>query len=253
MRTLSLRQLSLYRFDALESVLIKLLSDRILWKIWNDWKRPAHPPHFSYNNYGAFILALFQNTVGPYPFYRGFLCFQMVRDGDKVLDISCGDGFFSKRFFAPNASRVDAIDIESDAIAQARKYNSDPKVHHYRIDAVNEGFPDTDYDVVIWDGGIAHFEKKTNDAMVAKIKAHLKPGGVFCGSETLGFDGSEDHLQRWDTVEEVAAMFKPHFKHVDVLTTEYFYDLARTARRGEFYWRCADQLDALDSAAWKRF
>lgn len=253
LRNLDLRQLSLYRFDVVETLLVDLLSSRIRWKIWNDWQRTHHPPHFSYNNYGAFILAFFRNTVGPYSFYRGFLSFQMIRDGDKVLDISCGDGFFSKRYLATNASRVDAIDIEPDAIVAARKYNDDPKVRFYQIDAVTQPFPDTGYDVVVWDGGIAHFAKETNEAMIAKIKAHLKPDGVFCGSETLGFDGSEDHLQRWDTVEEVAAMLKPHFKHVDVLATDYFYNLAKTARRGEFYWRCADSLRSLDSAAWKRF
>jgi hypothetical protein len=245
--------LSPLRFDGVEGLLIRLLSKRILWKVKNDWVKSDHPPHFSYNNYQGFILSFFEKTVGPYPNYRGFLSSQMISEGDKVLDISCGDGYFTKRFFAPLASRVDGIDIEPDAIAQANKYNADPNVRFYVTDAVEGKFPDTGYDVIVWDGGIAHFSKETNENMVVKIKAALKPGAIFCGSETLGSDGSEDHLQRWDTLEEVATMFRPHFKFVDLYETEYFYNLEKTGRRGEFYWRCSDTEAKLEAAKFRRF
>lgn len=246
-------KLSPYRFDWLEDALVAAFSKRILWKIQNDWVKSDHPPHFSYNNYQGFILSFFKNTVGPFPNYRGFFSSQMIEEGDKVLDISCGDGYFTKRYFAPKASRVDGIDIEDDAIAQAKKYNADPNVRFHVIDAVNGAFPDSGYDVIVWDGGIAHFSRETNQHMVAKIKAAMKPNGVFCGSETLGSDGSEDHLQRWDTLEEVAAMFRPHFKYVDLIASDYFYNLDKTGRRGEFYWRCSDVDTRLEAAKFKRF
>ena len=235
-----------------ERLLVAQLHRHISARIYLDWVAGDHPPHHSYNNYGAFALAFDPKTIGPYGYYRGFFSSLVVRDGDKVLDISCGDGFFSKRFFGVKASHVDAIDIERDAIDMALRYNADPKVSFFVRDAVEDPFPSNDYDVVIWDGGIAHFAPGTTEGMFKKIKAAMRPGGVFAGSETLGFDGSEDHLQRWDTLEEVRAMLAPNFRYVELYETEYFYNRDRTGRRGEFYWRCSDDAAALNVAAWQR-
>ena len=134
----------------------------------------------------------------------------------------------------------------------ARQYNADPKVTFYAQDAITQPFPGSGYDVIVWDGGIAHFPPGTNEGMVAKIRAALKPGGLFVGSESLGFDGSEDHLQRWMDEGEVRAMLEPHFRFVEVHTDEYFYNIDRTGRRGEFYWRCSDDEAALNSLTWRR-
>jgi SAM-dependent methyltransferase len=244
------RSLDPLQYDFTERMLVALLRTRIARRVERDWVASNHPPHHSYNNYGAFVLGFYDDTVGAYPFYRGFFASLAIKEGDKVLDISCGDGFFSKRFLAIKAAHVDAFDIEQDAIAMANRYNMDAKVSYSVRDATTDPFPATDYDVIVWDGGIAHFPPGTNAAMVSKIKAALKMNGTFCGSETLGFDGSADHLQRWNTVDDVRAMLSPHFKHVKVFTAEYFYNLQRTGRRGEFYWRCSDSAEALAATEW---
>src|ERR1700730_11932668 len=162
-------------------------------------------------------------TVGAFPFLRGFLAMMAVEEGDKVLDISCRDGFFSKRFFSTKASHVDAFDVETYAIEMANRYNADPRVSYSVRDAITDPFPSNDYDVIIWDGGIAHFPPGTNDLMMPKIRAALKQGGLFVGSESLGFDGSEDHLQRWTDESEVRAMLSSHFKFVEVYTTSTIF------------------------------
>jgi 2-polyprenyl-3-methyl-5-hydroxy-6-metoxy-1,4-benzoquinol methylase len=238
--------------DAAERLMTRLLKRRIDKRVRREWVNAKAPPHHSFNNYGAFRLAMLPATVGAFPFLRGFFAMMAVNEGDKVLDISCGDGFFSKRFFSTKATHVDAFDIETYAIEMANRYNADPKVSYFVRDAIADPFPSDGYDVVIWDGGIAHFPPGTNDLMMAKIRTALKPGGLFVGSESLGFDGSEDHLQRWMHEGEVRAMLSPYFKFVEVYTTSYFYNLERTGSRGEFYWRCSDSEAALDSLRWIR-
>src|SRR5579883_644923 len=198
--------------DVAERLMTQLLERRMNKRVRREWVDAATPPHHSFNNYGAFRLAMLPETVGAFPFLRGFLAMMAIEDGDKVLDISCGDGFFSKRFFATKASHVDAFDIEGYAIEMANRYNADSRVSFSVRDAINDPFPSSDYDVIIWDGGIAHFPPGTNDLMMTKIRAALKHGGLFVGSESLGFDGSADHLQRWMDESEVHAMLSPHFK-----------------------------------------
>lgn len=247
----------LSRFDPLasdfaERVMTRLLERRMTKRVQREWIDATAPPHHSFNNYGAFRLAMLPQTVGAFPFLRGFLSMMAVSEGDKVLDISCGDGFFSKRFFSTRASHVDAFDVETYAIEMANRYNADPKVSYTVRDAITDPFPSADYDVIIWDGGIAHFPPGTNDLMMGKVKAALKPGGLFVGSESLGFDGSEDHLQRWMDETEVRAMLSPYFRFVEVYSTSYFYNVDRTGSRGEFYWRCSDSEASLEKFNWTR-
>ena len=91
-----------------------------------------------------------------------------MRDGDRVLDIGCGDGFFARRFFAAHGARVDAIDIEPGAITHAERHNSAPQIRYFLKDAVGEPFPSDAYDVVVWDGALGHFSPDTTDRMLAR-------------------------------------------------------------------------------------
>lgn len=231
---------------ATERMALALLKRRIANRVRHDWYESANPPHFSYTNYNALAFSFFPRMPGPGILLRGFISGEMVRPGDQVLDIGCGDGFFSKRFLAIEADHVDAIDSDPNALEFAQRYNSDSKVTFHLLDAVTSPFPGASYDVVVWDGAIGHFAPGGVNAMCRKIKAALKDDGVFCGSEQLGKVSAADHLQHWETLEEVQAMLAPHFKFIGVRAVEYFYDLDRTARRGEFYWRASDSKAALE-------
>ena len=108
-------------------------------------KRHHITPSITTEHFG---LRCFRATVGAFPFLRGFFAQMAVNEGDKVLDISCGDGFFSKRFFSTKASHVDAFDIEAYAIEMANRY-ADSKVSYFVRDAIADPFPSDGYDVVI--------------------------------------------------------------------------------------------------------
>jgi cyclopropane fatty-acyl-phospholipid synthase-like methyltransferase len=41
-----------------------------------------------------------------------------VREGSRLLDIGCGDGFFTKRFFATRCAHIDTVDNSARDIAQ---------------------------------------------------------------------------------------------------------------------------------------
>src|SRR5437016_5962686 len=99
------------------------------------------------------LLRIFTGESGEilYAYTRAFLTAEIIRPGASVLDIGCGDGSLTKRFYAVRASHVDAIDIEESAIAYATKFNSAPNIAFRRLDAVAEPFPRSRYDVIVFD------------------------------------------------------------------------------------------------------
>src|SRR5262249_38597968 len=100
------------------------------------WVWQAHgEPHFLRHNGLLFELLAGDAGRGPYSLARAFYTAELVRDGDEVLDIGCGDGSYTKRFYAPKARHVDAIDIEESAIAYAEQHNAAPNICYALLDA----------------------------------------------------------------------------------------------------------------------
>ena len=204
-------------------------------------------PHFFDHRHNAYDLLA--GSGHPYGFTRGHLAGELVRTGDRVLDIGCGDGFFSRRFFAARGAEVDAIDVEPTAIDHAREHNAHPHVRYVRQDAVTEAFPGERYDLVVWDGAIGHFPRETTDTMLAKIVAALAPDGVFAGSESLGVEG-HDHLQYFASKDALVELLRPWFRYVDIRALQYV--LPGGLVRHEAYLRCAQEPTRLDAASWTR-
>jgi SAM-dependent methyltransferase len=212
------------------------------------WSRVDELPHFFDHRIGSFGVFTADDT--PFPYYRGYYAAEVVREGDTLLDIGCGDGYFDSRFFGPRCATVDAIDIEASAIDHARAHNAHPTVEYAVRDAVELPFPREAYDVVVWDGALGHFPPETTSRMLAKIRSSLAPGGVFVGSESLGTEG-HDHLQFFATVDDLGALFREHFPHVEVRAERY--RLRSGLEREEAYWRCAVEPERLRGAAWRRY
>jgi SAM-dependent methyltransferase len=230
-----------------EKILLTLLGGFYDSVFRRQWVYSAEPPHF-YSHRGTLLkFGLGSDQIRPEVLYRGFFSSEVIRNGDRVLDIGCGDGFFTRRFLAPRAELVDGVDIEPSAISAATKYNAAPNVRFSRVDAVNEPFPSPSYDAVIWDGAIGHFGADVTAGLLAKIKTALGPNGVFAGSESLGHEG-DDHLQFFETLDDLGALFRRFWRHV--LAREVVYPIPGNFMRREAYWRCSDDPGRLEAAGW---
>jgi SAM-dependent methyltransferase len=223
-----------------EALLLFALSAHYKSRFRRDWLWRKEAPHFFNNRIGAFSALFGGQASGPYGLYRGFLSFELVQPGDALLDIGCGDGFFTKHFLSTGCKRVDAVDIEPSAIAAARRDNPAPNIHYHLLDAVGEPFPTERYDVIVWDGAIGHFPADTTDRMLQKIAAALASNGVFAGSESLGMEEGHDHLQFFDSIGDIDRLFKRIFAHRNYRVAHY--RVGGFVRR-EVYWRCSNSVD----------
>ena len=146
-----------------------------------DWEFSKIPPHFYNHRIGMSQLTFGEKVYGPYTYYRGFFASQVIQEGDTLLDIGCGDGFFTKRFFSIKCNHIDGVDIEPSAIHSALRNNGAENIKYHLLDAVAKDFPEREYNVIVWDGAIGHFSPKTLETMLQKIKAALSQDGIFAG------------------------------------------------------------------------
>jgi SAM-dependent methyltransferase len=231
-----------------ERLFVRLLDLHYRTLFLREWRWGDEEPHFFDHRIDSFGFAT--GTYHGFGLFRGYFASEIVRDGDRVLDIGCGDGFFARRFFAARGATVDAIDVEPSAIAHAERHNASPRIRYRLQDAVAEPFPASGYDVIVWDSAIGHFAPDTTDEMLAKIKTALADGGAFVGSESLGFQG-EDHLQFFHSPDELGELLGRHFPHVNVREIEY--RLSPELIRREAFWRCAVDPERLERAAWSDY
>lgn len=212
------------------------------WQVYGE-------PHFSIHAGALFSLLDGQMGQGIYTLTRAFLSAEIIREGDHVLDIGCGDGALTKRFYAPRAAHVDAIDIEGSAVRYAIRHNPASNISYRRLDAVTEPFPRSSYDVIVFDGAIGHFTREGSAAVLKKISSALAPSGVFCGSESIGPEG-HDHLQVFHTSDDLRSLLQEQFGYVRLKQQKY--PLPSVAyERIEAYWRCANAEGRLDELDWK--
>jgi 2-polyprenyl-3-methyl-5-hydroxy-6-metoxy-1,4-benzoquinol methylase len=234
-----------------EKILISLLKVHYDSKFRRVWVYSEEPPHFYDHRIGGFYFVFGKNDVGPYSFYRGFFSSEVIREGDRLLDIGCGDGFFTKRFLSDKCAHVDAIDIEPTAIKTATIYNNDPRISYSLLDAVVQPFPNKEYDVIVLDSVLGHLAPETTIHMLTKMRSSLTQEGVFVGSESLTSREGHDHLQFFDSLDDLYLLFKPFFKHIHLRRVNYRIGLNRDFIRQEAYWRCSNSLERLQECGWQ--
>jgi len=108
---------------------------------------------------------------------RDFRQVKGKRKGLRILDIGCGNGWFSLNANINNIDHWDCIDISSEAIAVANKYKkrTDITKNSYRIEKLESFRGNKKYDIITCVNTLHHL---TNlNLFYSKIKDYLKPGG----------------------------------------------------------------------------
>lgn len=157
---------------------------------------------------------------------RAILPRKHMTTGCAVLDLFSGDGYYSAHFHATIAGHIDAVDKDPSAIAHARRYHAHKAIQYYVLDAVEQDFPRSAYDVVLWFEGIEHLSDKEYLKIIGKIKNCIRGGGVLVGStplvpeDKLGQNNWE-HQNEFTTVDQLRSFLSRDFAEVIIDVTTW--------------------------------
>lgn len=170
---------------------------------------------------------------------RGIFPRRHMFEGCRVLDLFCGDGFYSRYFYNTIAGHIDALDRNKEAIEHARRWHSHPKISYVLADAVKEDFPSPAYDIIVWNEGIEHLDEAGYEVVLRKIKAALGGGGVLAGSTPLIAEelrmSSLHHSREFSSLKQLRGFLEQDFPRVAVEETVYPVGNGPSLRRTGYF------------------
>ena len=180
-----------------------------------------------------------EHNLGVGLFKRGFVLTEILSAQDRVLDLGCGDGFFTSRFYAPISRHVDAVDISESALRMARRNNSRINVSYHKLDFLHEKFPHEKYDVIVLNALFGTFNDGDLANLFKTISGSLSSDGIFVGCWALNEDKQTANLLK--SREAITQILLNNFpcvrtrqeecKIVGRTRTEAFWQAAPTEKR----------------------
>ncbi len=165
---------------------------------------------------------------------RGVVARQHLPQDGRLLDLCCGDGYYSDVFWSTTAGLIDAVDRDPEALRLARTAHAKPNIRFHQLDIVRDPLPGSGYAVVCFFEALEHLSVDDGMLVLEKIKAALAPDGWLVGStpqvapEARG-QGNREHDNEFESPESLEAFVGLVFSRVETFasfhpgrTTLYF-------------------------------
>jgi len=156
---------------------------------------------------------------------RGVYGRMVMRPGCRVLDLCCGDGYYSDAWYSTIAGSIDACDNDEGALRFASQKHANPKINYHRVDILTEPFPRPEYDVITWFEAIEHFSEEQIVHLLRKIDEALQENGTLIGSTPLvqkrGAATNRQHDREFTSQEDLEAILKKVFVNVQTWVAIY--------------------------------
>jgi SAM-dependent methyltransferase len=166
---------------------------------------------------------LWRKTRSPLGWERGIFGLLAMRQGARVLELCCGDGFNTYHFYSIRAASVIAVDFDPEAIRFAQRHFDTPNVK-YQVADIRSEMPAGPYDNIVWDAAIDYLTEQEIGKVMADIKSRLAEDGILSGYTILEFGrGDFLHGNQYDfkSKEDLIRFLRPHFANVRVMETIY--------------------------------
>ena len=123
--------------------------------------------------------------------YHDFLLKHVPVNCGSALEIGCGTGAFARQL-ARRCRRVTGIDLSAEMIRVARSRSSRIENLEFElVDAMSWSFPQSHFDFICSIATLHHLEQRE---LLPKIKAALRPGGVFVLLDLVASSGLRERM-----------------------------------------------------------
>jgi SAM-dependent methyltransferase len=142
------------------------------------------------------------------PYVSSLISFCRLSRGSAVLDVGCGQGFFSYQFHKAGMC-VQGIDISETGIRMAQAAYGHLEISFQVADIHTARFP-IQFDCVFARGcslfNVDSFP--SDDSATRKLLRHVKPGGVYVFASTSRFSGRASPNWRYHSLRDAAEHFR---------------------------------------------
>src|SRR3989338_2385031 len=167
------------------------------------------------------------DSIEPTHYVRNFLVFQTIKNISKkykirdICEIGCGVGNLSSKL-GKRGFKVDAFDLDKNAVQLAKKYNKNKNVNFFSKDILKLSV-NKKYDLVLAIEVIEHI--KDDIGAIKNAKEILKKSGFFLITVPInegyrtGFDNRSAHVRRYDVKDLINKLEQQDFK---IIKIKYF-------------------------------
>lgn len=163
--------------------------------------------------------------VSNYGWYeRAILARQKIKDGGVVLDVGSGDGIYSGIFYSVKARKVDAIDIDKEAIKNAKNLYSRKNIKFINIGVQDWLKTKKKYDAIFMFAVIEHFEFEEGLKILKSIKNSLNKNGIFFGSTPMFKNEGAynfEHKNEFHSKEDLVKFLHRVFSKVSIYVSDW--------------------------------
>jgi len=153
--------------------------------------------------------------------------------GGNLLELSCGDGFNSKHFYAHRSKSIVACDFDPTAIHTAKRKNHSANIVFLLADIRTE-MPEGKFENIVWDAAIEHFKPDEISSIMTNIKNRLTADGILSGYTIVekkdGIKHIHQHEYEFKDMQDLRRFLTPHFKNIRVFETIY------PSRHNLYFW-----------------
>jgi SAM-dependent methyltransferase len=163
---------------------------------------------------------LWGKTRTPLSCERGILGLLAIKEGAKVLELCCGDGFNTFHFYSIRAGKILAMDLDRHAIASARRNFAADNIEFVAGD-IRRDMPKERFDNIVWDASLEYFTADEIPMLMSSVKERLRPGGILSGQVIIQDVQAEEHSYIFRSPEDLVRFFQPHFENIRLIETWY--------------------------------
>ena len=226
--SLSYRLASAFHFRFLFKACRRFLYDYVTVGVSRDWSNPNKRPKFYKREAQLYSWHYTAKENGPFWLEAAFKSMEVMKKGDHVLDIGTGDGFFPFFFYRFWADKIDAIDIEEDAVIHAQENYPDPTIRYSICDIIKDPFPGKGYNTVLWHNAMDFITLEDQLVVMDKIIACSAPSVVMFGSVFLlsdrNYQANDAHKKSaFFSEDELKSHLSKKFQIVDIKLADHLH------------------------------